>query len=173
MNARLTSLFAVAVLAIVVVAGCGDESGEATAGPEELSQAAYLSKANAECRKQRVGLRKEIADFFESRRGKGKPPSLLYAELARYVVLPVIETEMEAVRALGPAPGPPSEALTVSRLLYYEETALNELALADRVSSRQAIARRFNWSGKQLKEYGLDSCANGVAAGATAALQSR
>ncbi|MGC1852033.1 MAG: hypothetical protein WA687_06300 [Solirubrobacterales bacterium] len=171
MIARLTVLLVLGVSVVVIAAGCGDESSDAdttaeatagtTSGTTELSKAEYLKRANAGCRKERVDLEEEISEFLQRQSGK-KPPEVLYADLAHLVILPVIENEMEAVRALGATPGGPDEDQEVNYLLYAEEAALNEIALSQRMPSREAIEKRFTKSGRMLSEYGLPDCANGL-----------
>jgi hypothetical protein len=166
--ARLIVLLALTASVAVAATGCGGESSDAdttvsgtTVNTPELSKEEYLERANAGCRKERANLEEEISEFLERQRGK-KPPEVLYADLAHLVILPVIENEMEAVRALGLAPGGPEEEQEVNYLLYAEEAALNEIALTSRMPSREAIERRFTKSGQMLTEYGLPDCANGL-----------
>lgn len=162
--APLVPALAIAIAALASGCGSEGEGDSATARPsaeKELTRAAYLRKANAGCRRERQGLEREVSRFLRLQRGR-KPPRELYADLAQLVILPAIESEMEAVRALGAPPGPPSEERKVDRLLYAEEIALNELALTDEVASRKAIERKFTRSGRRLAAYGLPDCANGI-----------
>lgn len=168
MIARLTVLLALAAFVAMIAAGCGDESSDAdttsaatTSDATELTKAAYLKRANAGCRKERAGVEDEVSEFLERQRGK-KPPQVLYADLAHLVILPVVESEMEAVRALGVVPGPSDDEQELNYLLYIEEAALNEIALTNKMPSREAIERRFTKSGRMLSQYGLPDCANGL-----------
>lgn len=155
----LACLFALAALAI----GCGDEesSGNADAETTTLSKAAYLKKANAACKKERAELEDEVQDFLARQSGE-KPKQELYADLTHLVLLPIVENEMEAVRALGSPPGGPDKEQEIDYLLYIEEAALNELALTSRIPSREAVEQKFVESGRELSKYGLNACANGI-----------
>lgn len=146
---------AIAVAAI----GCGGENGK-TSTADRPSKPAYLKRANAACKQARTGLDEEVSEFLERQRGK-KPPRVLYADLAHLVLLPTIENEMEAVRAIR-VPSE-EEGREVDRLLFAEEMVLNEIAVSTEVEpSRAAIERRFAESGRMLSAYGLPACANGL-----------
>jgi hypothetical protein len=155
---RIAALIAAALL-LTAAAGCGSGGG-ATSSIARPSKPAYLKQANAACRKARVGLEEEVSEFLERQRGK-KPPRILYADLAHLVLLPTIESEMEAVRAIRV----PSEAegRRVDQLLFAEEMVLNEIAVSTEVEpSRNTVERRFAESGRMLADYGLPACANGL-----------
>jgi hypothetical protein len=147
---------------LAAAGGCGDEGGgEAAAEKVPLSKAAYLRKANAECRKKRANLEGEVRDFLADQ-PSGKSRRAVYADLAHLVLLPTVEDEMEAVRALGAPPGGPDKAQEMNYLLYQEEAALNALATTNNIFSRRAVEREFIKSGRELSKYGLYACANGI-----------
>jgi hypothetical protein len=135
-------------------AGCGGDDDDAPSTAE--IKAAYLEKANAACREERTGLQDEISTFLRLQRGK--PPQVRYAETTQSVLLPSVEDELEAIRALRP---PPGEARRIDDLLYAEQAVLVEMVFEPRQPSMEAAIRRFVEPGKLLRAYGLPACANG------------
>jgi len=148
---RLAALIAMAGLA----AGCGGSEGNEGNAP--LSKAEFIERANAACERERRGLEKRVAEFLARQEGS-KPPKELYTDLAHFVLLPTIESEMEAIRML---PVAPREAGAVNRLLYTEQLALDTLANTSEIESREAVERSFAESARELRAYGLAACTNG------------
>jgi len=152
---RLSALAALALTTAAFASGCG--GGDDDAGAAALGKAEFLERANAACRKARAGLEDRVSFFLERQRGT-KSRGELYGDLARLVLLPTVESEMEAVRALRI---PPSERERITRLLYLQDLALTEVVYTERVPSIAAVKREFANSARQLRAYGLHACANG------------
>lgn len=154
--ARATLWFGLTVLALTIGAGCGGDDGDGDA-PQAVTKAAYLKQANAACEDVRRGLQGEVSLFLERRRSE-VPQQVLYADVTHLVVLPTIEGEMEAVRALK---APQGEGGRIDRLLYAQQLALDQLVYEQRIPSLKAVEQRFVASGERLRDYGLPGCANG------------
>lgn len=146
---------AAAISAAALASGCG--SGEADE-PATVTKPEYLKRANAACREERSGLDERVVEFLEISGGNGKPREVLIADLAHNVLLPTVENEMEAVRALRP---PKGETGRIDRLLYLEESDLTRIVFMQRVKSIAAVKREFAESARLLTDYGLPACANG------------
>lgn len=155
------------VVAVAVLASCGSDGGsggEADAGGGEtappgvsLSRSEFIERAAAACREARADLEDDVARFLRVHRGK-KPRPILYGDLARLVLLPAIEAEMEAIRALGV---PPSELEPIEELLDEAEFTLNEVVYQQRIPSMEAVYRQFADASKMARAYGLPECING------------
>lgn len=159
MAARLNALgiaFLVAICAAALASGCGGGDGD-DATATAATKAEYLKQANAACRRERAGLKQRIAEFRRLREGD-EPREVFNGELARNVLLPTIENEMEAIRALR---APPGEDGRIDHLLSLEELALTNVVYMERVSSIAAVKREFADSARRLSAYGLPDCANG------------
>ena len=157
-TARALALATAISLALLV--GCGGNGG----GAEEtawgsLSKSEYLKKANAACRAERSGLDARVREFLAGPWNDGRPREVLIADLAHNVLLPTVEDEMEAVRAIGP---PKGEKGRIERLLYLEESDLTRIVFMQRVESIAAVKREFTASARLFAEYGLPDCANGT-----------
>ncbi len=152
---RLTLLVPVAVLALALLCGCGGGAASSTTSPP--SRAEFLERANAGCLRARQGLAQRVKEF-QAREGGRWPREVLNAELAHKVLLPTVEEEMEAVRALR---APPGEEERISRILFVEESALTAVVFMTRVASVAAVWHEFAESARALREYGLPECANG------------
>lgn len=153
---------AIAIGAAALVAGCGTSDDEASAGfpagKAPITRVQFLAKANAACAKQRVGLRAQIAAFYDLHRGDGTPRPALYAELAHRVLLPTIEAEMFQLEELR---APPRVRDSLTKILTVERAGVDEIALAERIESIESVARRFAAADRQLSAFGLQGCAEG------------
>jgi hypothetical protein len=167
-RARPTVLLAVAILIATALAGCGESSDETSGAssvsnasspskPPPLSKAEFLVQANAVCRKVRAGIENEISSFVQQGNPEGKPREVRYADLAHFVLLPTVETEIASIYGLeSPHPG----RLRIEGILGAERRAIDEVATTKRLASVETVERYFVESGRQFRAFGLPSCAN-------------
>lgn len=155
-------LVIVALSAAVVGTGCGGDSSSAaktgassTASTPSLDKAEFLKLANAACRKARAGLDQRVASY-EQITAKEKPGS--YVDVAHFVFLPTIEEEIAGVGAIG---WPTGEKERIRVLLAAERTAVDAVAVMEKVPSIAVAERHFVKPGRMLRAYGLSACANG------------
>jgi hypothetical protein len=156
-------LVIVALSAAVVATGCGGDSssaaktGTSTAASTTpaLDKAEFLELANAACRKARAGINQRIASY-EHITSKEKPGS--YIDVTHWVFLPTVEEEIARVLALG---WPTGEKERIRVLLAAERTAVDAVAVMEKVPSIAVAERHFVKPGRMLRAYGLSACANG------------
>lgn len=98
---------AVAFVAALAVAGCGGASDETTTGalsdPAPLSKAEFIREADQICLSSESRIEAAADDYATAK----KPPSRKQvASVAKGVVIPALEAEVQAIEALGePAEG--------------------------------------------------------------------
>jgi len=141
----------------MIAVGCGGSHDE-QARP---SKAEFLEKANTACEKARAGAGERVADFLAPRKQKGSLTPVDYGDLAHFVMLPTIESEIAGIVTLFPVPA--GEGERIDDLLYAERREIDILANTEKIDSIEAVERHFNRSGRMLRAYGLTSCANGLA----------
>jgi hypothetical protein len=151
----LAICLAVAISALV--GGCGGEE-DGRGGGSASSDAQFLAEANAVCERENAGLAEEVSDFVARRKAAELPRGMLYAALAHTVLLPRVERQLEAIRALGL---PRGEEERIGEMLFAEQIAIDELATSARIRAFAAIEREFAESARMLRAYGLTSCVNG------------
>lgn len=157
---RRTILLVIAVIGIGLATGCGGDSGgngDDGADAGSLSREDFLEQGNEACGELRRGLGQEVSNF-ERRVGNRRPRPVLNADVAHYVILPEIEEEAEALRALRLSPG---ERKRVYLILSAQEQALSRLVFMQRLPSLAVVRRQFAESGAMFREYGLPDCDNG------------
>lgn len=144
---------AVAALAVVVVASCGS-SGEA--GSSGISKAAFIRKANAICEvTQNKLLYKGIRVLRKLSRGRTKE------ETGDIFVpkwfFPIVEDEIEDVRALG---APSGDEAKIDAILDELQRVLDE----DKANPKKFQEEQGEFSlpyrkvERLSKEYGIDAC---------------
>lgn len=156
----MTARLAIAILLAVSIAagaGCGGGGGDATGSSPRLSRAEFVKRANAVCKRERVGLKREVSRLMRLQEHP-KPRPALIALAAHYVLLPAIELEMVRVAGLGI---PPQDEKRVENMLTQERYELDGVAVRGTIPSIAAIYRPFGKSARLFRAYGLSSCANG------------
>jgi hypothetical protein len=156
-------LLIVALLTAVVGAGCGGGGGDTSKASTSstaltiptLDKAKFLKLANAACREARAGLGQRVASY-ERITAKEKPGS--YVDMVHFVFLPTIEGEILGIEHTG-IPKGEKERLRV--LLAADRTAVDAVAVMEKVPSIAVAERHFVKSGRMLRAYGLSACANG------------
>lgn len=114
-NGVVRGLLAGALVAGLIVAGCGDDDGDdEVAGAAQLSKQEWLDQANAAC---------EDADKVMDREGQkvfseGEPSQEVMKEYALEVVVPAFRRTITEIRALG---APAGDEEVVEELLSAQE----------------------------------------------------
>lgn len=155
MAARLTTLVTIA-LTIAFATGCGGSGG----GPTEAgspSKAEFVKQANAACQKEREGLVDRIGAYLKKHGSEGKPANVLYADMARKVMLPTIEAETKAVETLD---APSGEQKPIEAILVAQHAAIGEVAALRKVASIEVVEDHFNKPSDLMRAYGIRDCAN-------------
>ncbi len=154
------------VVAIVglglVVGGCGSSSSStgsaATAtAPAGLTKAQYLAQGNAICTKGQAAQQRAVAAYLKVLHvNPNKQPSKAnFAKVAKAVLVPNIQAQITAVRALG-APSGDQQKVTVMLA-----TAQQELDKLKKDPAPLETGNPFAAAGKLLHAYGLTDCAKG------------
>jgi hypothetical protein len=161
MKRKLVSVMPVGVLlfAGLAVAGCGSSSSttSTTTTTAAISKAEFVAKGNAICV---AGEKAQEARFeaFAKQHGiseKKEPTKAQQKELAEAVLIPNIQSQINAVKALG---APSGEEQQVSSALEASQQALDKVkANPELAFSKQSP---FAAAGKQLHALGLTKCAS-------------
>jgi hypothetical protein len=154
MDIRPGFLLAVAMAIAMVAVGCGGDSDDA-ADNAPPSKAEFVKQANAVCERERAGLMERVAEFERRRAGRRPEPG---ADVVHFVYLPTIEAQIFRIEELDV---PRGEQTRIDTLLDAERFALDAVAVMPRVPSIAVAERNFAEADKQLRAYGLSSCANG------------
>lgn len=155
-----------ATVAIVVLAGgCGSggDSG-ANAGADgagvttsSLSKTTYVKKASAACKEERKGLVQEASSYLGKHEKQGEPEAIAIANMAKAIVVPTIEAEIEAIRELGAPAGDEEE---IEEILTALETGVDEVKQLDKAQSIETVLDRFGTANVKLRSYGFTACTN-------------
>lgn len=150
---RLSALPFAAACVALALGGCGGNSGAAGAAP--MTKAEFVRRANAGCRKARVGLEQRVKGFERLKADEEPEP---YADAVHFVLLPTIEAELRAIRKVPP---PAGEKRRIHVIVYLEQRVIDELAVSPHVSSVPLARQHFIKSTGVFHAYGLDDCVNG------------
>ncbi|HMJ72195.1 MAG TPA: hypothetical protein VK471_02395 [Solirubrobacterales bacterium] len=158
---------AIAIAAIVVGCGGGGDSSSSSGGESDgsgsiktslLSKPVFIKKASEACRKKRTGLIQRIIEYQASHEVKGAPEGALIAKAIKAVQIPTVESEMEAIRALGAPSGDEAE---IEAILAAHQAAIDELRKAKQINDYEEVEKYFADATKKLEAYGFKACANG------------
>lgn len=154
MSKRLISLLVALAAIALVVAGCGGGS-DSTEGTSSLSKAKFLKKGNAIC----VGHEKEIQAGFEKfakehNLSKKKEPSEGELKELSEVLLPIVQSQIDEIRALGSPSGDEKE---VEAILSAAEKGVEEVEKKPSVIA-EGGGGPFAKANKLSREYGLTKC---------------
>jgi len=157
------AIWPVGSLALAIGAwGCGGESEETSTTAVSPAKTAFIAKAGAACKRERIGLAEETASFL--REHGDLPPEELYAELAHRVLVPVVELEVFRIEQMVIGDEvPPGDAEQVDKLLDFDRLAIDAAAVRQQFPSIEAVYATFSQAGKLFHAYGLPECANGPA----------
>ncbi len=144
-----------AVLAAGLIVGCGG-SGDSSTGT--ISKEAFIRKADAICKKGNEQLQKGFAAYLRNNKKSilalRHPSKADYEGLIGGVLVPNLEKEIKAIRALG-APSGDEDRIEAMLAALEEgiETAENDPKAV--THSSEAI---FGIGARMAKEYGLEVC---------------
>jgi hypothetical protein len=162
---------------MAIAAGCGgggdSSSAPASAGGDtsatgesnggsittsSLDKEEYIKKASAVCVKERESVLEEMAAWVKSHEGKGNSGAELIVPLTRQVLLPKIEAEIAAVRALG---APEGDEDQIEAILAAQQAAVDEVRSEKKLTSFEEVDTHFKAAGDMYREYGFTACMNG------------
>lgn len=148
---RLIVLAAGALVAALVVAGCGS-SDSSTAS---ISKAEFIKKADAVCKKGEEEVQKDFGTFAKTHENIKKPTEADYAELVDAVLVENVEKEVDDFRALG---APEGDEGKIEAMLQAREESVKKAKDDPKavVTGNEGI---FGEAGKLAKAYGLKDCA--------------
>jgi hypothetical protein len=142
----MSSVVLGAMLALsLIVGGCGSSDSDGEAAP---SKAKFLLDANAIC---------ATSGTVDPGGAVGRDPSPIeFDRFVRGVVVPTIQEEVDAIRALTPPEGDEKE---ISAILDSAQAAIDEVkAHPGALNARQ---NPFRESTRLAHAYGLDACGGG------------
>jgi hypothetical protein len=143
---EMSSVVLGAMLALsLIVGGCGSSDSDGEAAP---SKAKFLLDANAIC---------ATSGNVDPGGAVGRDPSPIeFGRFVRGVVVPTIQEEVDAIRALTPPEGDEKE---ISAILDSAQAAIDEVkAHPGALNARQ---NPFRESTRLAHAYGLDACGGG------------
>ncbi len=155
MGRRLRFTGCAAVLAALAIAGCGGGSEGSTtaplAAPAPLSKQAFISQANQICISSTSRIEAAADDFATAK----KPPSTKQVtSIAKGVVVPALEAEVQAIQALGkPAQG----AGQIQRILGLTKRGI-ESVKRDPAALVHGPPKQLAQANRQAKAFGAGEC---------------
>lgn len=168
MLTRVMTLLALALAAGLIAAGCGDDDDETTttsstttaatgatgatgaATGEPLSQAEFIKEADAICA---AGDKKINAAGQQL--GPGKPSDQEFEQFTTETLVPEIQAQIDAIRALTPPEGDEDE---VSAILDAAQGAVDQLDQDPSLLNEQSGDDPFKEANQLAKDYGLKEC---------------
>jgi hypothetical protein len=138
-------------------AGTGESSAGETVQSGDLSKSEFVKQANAICEKGKKESLEKMGAYVKKHKGGSETANLeLIGEAIQAVFIPQIQSQIDAVRALGAPAG--DEEQVEGFLVALEEDA----ATARESSGTSAVlAKSFKPSAELAHEYGLDGCSYG------------
>jgi hypothetical protein len=144
-----------ALIAGVCVAGCGSSSSTTTETTAAITKAEFVAKANAACVKGEKAQDAEVNAYVKQHGLENKKPSKAQeAELVETVLAPNIQSQIDAVKALG---APSGEEQQVNSAVELSQQALEKIEADPELAFGKESA--FTAAGKQLHALGLKECA--------------
>lgn len=164
MNARLMAVSVAIVAVIALGGGCGSgsgggsssevQSGSATGGASRSSKAAFVKRANAACLENQEGALERLAAYEKGHRSDGLTKAELTEKAIRAVELSTIESEIAAIRALGPAPEGDTAAIKAIVAALEKDLA----AAKESKNSSKEVEDYFLDADKMLQDFGISGC---------------
>jgi len=157
MGMRLTAWGVGAMLAALLLAGCG--GGDDSSGSSgSISKEEFIVKADAICKKSNKQMEAEIFKYLRKNRVKGslrKPSVEDNEKFIEAVLIPNLEREIKELKALGVPSGDEEKVgAMISALEEGLETATNEPETVAAGSSDII----FGIASRLAGEYGLETC---------------
>jgi hypothetical protein len=171
MFARSLIFLLVVLGAVAALVGCGSGGGDGAGGStatstapaistSSLSKNEFVAKAEGACQAARKNIWEDATVYLQQHEPKANPSTypFTFAGMVKTVILPIIRSEIAAIRRLGAPAGDEGE---VEAFVNSEQEIVAQLAKRKRLSSSIALERSFAPSGKLARTYGLEGCANG------------
>jgi len=151
-NKPLLALLAGALAVALVATGCGSSSDSTTS----LTKAEFIKEGNAICTKGNDKIESEYEAFSkEHNLSETKAPSMaVQEEAAEDILVPLVSSQVEEIRALGTPEGDEGE---VDEILTGAEEAVEE-GEEDPATLIGNEPGKFKEVNKQAREYGLTVC---------------
>ena len=142
------------LFACLVIAGCGSSSST-TSSTATITKAEFIAKGNAICA---AGHKTQEAAFKAYTKKAGlkenqKATKAQQVEILQAVLLPSIQAQANAIKALG---APSGESQHVDAALEATQQALNKVKANPQILEKEDP---FHEAGQQLHELGLTRCA--------------
>lgn len=158
MNARLKTTLVAAFVTAVVAVGCGDGGDSAddagSAEADSSGKAVFVKQANAACSQAWEEVLGKATAYVDRHRSGGLPEEVLNARALKAAVLTMIDTEIDAIRALDPPEGDEQQqkAMLATLEAGYDKAKAQraKLTLSELGDSLKAD--------KRLQSYGLSQC---------------
>ncbi len=142
----------------LIVAGCGGGDSSSTISTGTLSKEAFIKKADAICTKGNEELQKGFAVYLKKNKKSiialRHPSKADYEGLIVGVLIPNLEKEIEAIRALG---APSGDEERIEGFLTALEEGI-EVAENDPKAVTHSSEAIFGIGSRLAKEYGLEVC---------------
>lgn len=158
-------LFIIAAVAATGLAvGCGSDSdatsasgAAATVTTSSLSKAQLIKRADAACLEETEDILQQMVAYSNKPSSKAKPPNEMFADLAREVVLPVVEAQIADVAELG---APAGDEQRVEAILDARREGIEEVRSLQTLKAFGEIEAHFVKADRLARAYGFKDCTN-------------
>jgi hypothetical protein len=151
---RGTIAIAVALAVAALVAGCGGGSDDSSTAGGSISKAAFIKQADAVCQKGTERMQRAILVFLKQHKDVKRPNKAQSETLVGTAIVPSVETEIKALKALDVPEGDEDRVNAIIGALEEGlETAEDNPEAV--VASSDAV---FGISGRLAGEYGAEVC---------------
>jgi hypothetical protein len=140
-------------LALVALAGCGDDDADQTFPPgvsQPLEKVEFLAEADRICHSTNARVEAAADDLFRG----GEPPPAQTRRVVIGVAIPALEAEVRAIRALG---APAGDEREVDAIVDATERGIAEIR-ADPVAALDRPPARLREAGRLARAYGSREC---------------
>ncbi|HMC07566.1 MAG TPA: hypothetical protein VKG89_09260 [Solirubrobacterales bacterium] len=146
---------AIAIVAVGAAAGCGSSSSSSTTSTQAaLTKSEFLAKGNAICKKGNQTINKAAHQTF----AKGqKPTKSETQDFATKTVIPSIQQQISAIKALPP---PSGDEAQVTKIVDDAQAALDKAKQNPTLLTGNG-PDPFKQVNKETKAYGLTACGGG------------
>lgn len=160
MRVRILALLAGGLLSVLLVAGCGGDSGAGATTAPPLSKAEFIKRADAACTQRVEEARTKFFAYGRSVAKANESPAEReehVTTVAETIIVPELRQQIADVRALG---APKGDEGQVSAIL----SAIEKGIAKAKAHPKQAIEESeilLEPAGKLAKAYGLQVCGTG------------
>ena len=157
----------VAVLALAAFAvGCGGDEDSASGESiqpvttSSLSKSEFIKQAEKACEEERENLLDEGVAYIKRKEAAGVPTPVVVAKMAKAVMIPTIEAEMQGMRDLGVPEGDEEE---VEEFLASQQAGIENVKKLAKAQSIEQVETRFREAADLMREYGfVSACLNSL-----------